>query len=160
MAEEAFVLVAKKKDKYMFMGTGDAVLYFLISCVYPVLSYGFQIQALAQESTKSIHELMITGLFFCAVYFYDFYNRFAGSGTKTIAIVNILLGATVLFACVSFAIIVDVLIVFLKEAYLAQNKVIFSLIPLLALFPSIFAIVELIRRGAKSRKEKITAAGV
>lgn len=153
-------MTSKQKDKYMFMSTTDAVLYLAISCVYPVLSYCFQLQTLAPDSTSSIHELMVTGFFFCAVYFYDFFSKFGGSSGKTSVIINILLGATILFGFISLAIFFDILFVTPNEAYLKNNKVIFSCIPLLALIPFIFGMVEFARRVDKTRKEKITAATV
>ena len=84
---------------YVFQGLFDASLYFILSVIYPILTFFIQINQANSSEITSYYDLVVTGLFFAATFFYDFYCRFRDCEHNTKLVVRVLsLGRTIFFS--------------------------------------------------------------
>ena len=60
---------------YVFRNYFDAVCYLVISTIYPLLTFFVQSTQLSGELILNLN-FLITGVFFSATFFYDYYQRY------------------------------------------------------------------------------------
>lgn len=146
---------------YIFQNYFDAICYLVIAIIYPVLCFGVQSNQPNEDLISKLN-LLITGLFFSATFFYDYYQRFRDCCEQTKIIVNLLFIGRLAF-CV-FTIFAFIFFIIIAGNFIPTIEVtvmtIFTKLPFAAVYPSIIAIVEIGRRMYFERKGKISKANV
>ena len=148
---------------YIFQNYFDAACYLMISIIYPLLTYCIQINQmeLDMEITSKLN-LLVTGLFFSATYFYDYYQRFRDCEEQTPTVVNLLfigrLGFCI-FSVVSFFFLIIMACGFFPSIHTVVMSL-FKNLPIFSFYPFITALAEIGKRMYYERKGKISRVSV
>lgn len=142
---------------YIFQNYFDAMCYLIISIIYPLLTYCIQIDQLDSEITSKLN-LLVTGLFFSATFFYDYYQRYRDCKEQTRTVVNLLLiGRTgfSIFALVSFFFLIIMACGFFPSIHTVIMSL-FEILPIFSFYSFFIALVEIGKRMYYERKGKIS----
>lgn len=146
---------------YIFQNYFDAACYLIISTIYPILTYCIQIGQLNEEIASKLN-LLVTGLFFSATFFYDYYQRYRDCKEQTPTVVNLLFIGRLGFCIFSIASFFF-LIIMAGGFFPSIHTVVISLfknMPFLSSYPFLTALVEIGRRMYYERKGKISRVRV
>lgn len=142
---------------YVFQGLFDASLYFILSVIYPILTFFIQINQANSSEITSYYDLVVTGLFFAATFFYDFYCRFRDCEHNTKLVVRVLsLGRTIFF---SLSISLIFLLIISGAFRFPELKIVLYFVFSVSLYPLVISLVEIITRAHRESKGKISRAG-
>ncbi|MCI8797127.1 MAG: hypothetical protein HFG89_09770 [Dorea sp.] len=146
---------------YVFRNYFDAVCYLVISTIYPLLTFFVQSTQLSGELILNLN-FLITGVFFSATFFYDYYQRYRDCDEQTSYVVNILHVGRLLFAFLLFFAFFF-LVLMIGDFSIEFNRRIMHValfFPSSALLPLIMAIVDIVRWLSSERKGKISKVQV
>lgn len=146
---------------YIFQNYFDVVCYLVVSTIYPLLTFFVQSNQPSEDILSKLN-CIITGLFFTATFFYDYYQRYRDCSEQTASVVNILffgrLGFFIL-AALSFLSLVIIVGDFLPDIN-TKIMAFCEKLPFSAFYPLVMAVIEIGKRMYLERKGKITRVKV
>lgn len=145
-----------KKPDYVFSDNLEAILYLLITIAYPVFTYVLQIINVFQKVSLSLPMLLSTGVYFCFVFFLDFYSRYNNCSNNML---GKLLFGKVFFGIMSGLLIIIVLVAIFTPISEKAIMILFCFVPLFSIIPLIIVVPEIINRTKEEHnKRKISAS--
>lgn len=146
---------------YIFQNYFDAMCYLVISSIYPLLTYWVQSNQLGVDITSKLN-FIITGLFFSATFFYDYYQRYRDCNEQTLAVVNILFVGRLGFCILTILSFIFLIIVAgnFFSCIQVDGMSLFKKLPFCAVYPFVIALIEIVRRMYYEYKGKISKVRV
>lgn len=129
---------------YFFISRFDAGCYLILTVLYPILSYIVQLTEFSASNSKSVYNMLISGLFFTLAYYYDFYIRRKGINVGPKFIKHTLTFGWLFFVLLSVAIGIA-FIFFALDVFSAESiAVAFYIIPISSVLPFGIALYDLV----------------
>lgn len=147
-----------KKQNYIFVNLFDASCHTLISVLIPALSIVIQFLKSHITDVYEVNNLLVTGFFFFATYFYDFYSRFRDCNSQSKLIITILHISRNLYFMLSVSLIVLIIIYNVKLIEVSWIFNCFGWLTTIGFIPFLLYLSDIIRQLNDERKNKIVKA--